>query len=395
MTEFDGTTGVMHVIDTLAAGGLERVAVNLANLMPRDRYRMHLCTTRAEGPLAGLLSTDVGRLSLIRRHTLDVRALQQMRQYLRDHRIQILHAHGSAIFLAGVAAMRPPYPRLVWHDHYGRHATQPRPAWLYRLLVRPVDHIFAVNQPLADWAVTRLRVPPDRVAYLPNFVCAPDETTPAEGLPGTRRRRVVCVANFRPQKDHLTLLAAIAEVRRHIPDVHLLLVGCVVDEAYTACVHRRIAELELTSHVSLLGERTDVPQILQACGVGVLSSESEGLPLSLLEYGMAGLAVVATHVGQCGEVLDEGTCGLLVRPGAPDELARALRRVLTDEELRAGLAAWFRERVHAIYSPGATIRLIDRTYQQVLGGTHGPTATDERSSERQPDRAEVPAEMLA
>jgi glycosyltransferase involved in cell wall biosynthesis len=100
-------------------------------------------------------------------------------------------------------------------------------------------------------------------------------------------------------------------------------------------------------------------------------------------------------VGQCGEVLDEGTCGLLVRPGAPDELARALRRVLTDEELRAGLAAWFRERVHAIYSPGATIRLIDRTYQQVLGGTHGPTATDERSSERQPDRAEVPAEMLA
>ena len=64
--------GVMQVIDTLAMGGAERVAVNLANGLPAARYASHLCTTRQDGPLAASLERHVGRLRLGRTRRLDV-----------------------------------------------------------------------------------------------------------------------------------------------------------------------------------------------------------------------------------------------------------------------------------------------------------------------------------
>src|ERR1019366_2381799 len=169
----------------------------------------------------------------------------------------------------------------------------------------------------------RLHVPTERVWYIPNFVVpAPDSQPPI--LPGARGARIVCVANLRPQKDHCTLLRAMALVVRRHPVAHLLLAGATKDPVCLDLVKTEISRLALDANVSLLGERHDVAAILQVCDIGVLSSASEGLPLALIEYGMAGLPAVATEVGQCPEVLDQGRAGMLVAPGAPKLLAEAL-----------------------------------------------------------------------
>src|ERR1044072_4703083 len=83
--------GIMQVTDTLAAGGTERVAINIANPLPRDRYRVHLCTTRSDGPLASQLAGDVGRICLYRKRTLDLSALRRMADYIRANDIAVLH----------------------------------------------------------------------------------------------------------------------------------------------------------------------------------------------------------------------------------------------------------------------------------------------------------------
>src|SRR5438876_10197966 len=74
--------GVMHITDTLAAGGTERVAVNVVNNLPREQYRVHLCTTRQDGPLASLVAEDVGRLRLSKSRTIDRKAIQQLVAYV-------------------------------------------------------------------------------------------------------------------------------------------------------------------------------------------------------------------------------------------------------------------------------------------------------------------------
>ena len=358
--------GVMHMIDTLALGGLERVAVNLANLMPRDRYRMHLCTTRHDGPLAAEIHADVGRLSLERRRMLDTRAVSKLVGYLRTHRIKIIHAHGSALLMANIARRLPPYPLVVWHDHFGRYAIEERQAWVYRLLTRRVSHVLAVNQPLVDWSRQRLHVPEHRVGYLPNFAAANPAASSADDLPGTPGRRIVCVANLRPEKDHLNLIEAASIVAERIPDIHLILLGSGTDAAHRARIEEAVEARQLGCNVSFLGSRPDVPTLLRSCDVGVLSSASEGLPLALLEYGLAGLPAVVTDVGQCPEVLDHGRCGIVVPPRSPQRLAAALSQLLESSELRAQLGQRFLERAEQCYSAEAAIDHIAGVYDSLL-----------------------------
>ena len=353
--------GIMHITDTLDAGGAERIAVHLVNLLPRADFAPHLCTTRRDGALGDLVAADVNRLRLVRRHRFDVDAIRRLCAYVREHRIRILHAHGTSLFVAVAAASMPPYPVVVWHDHYGRCEFDDRPVWLYRLATRRVAAIIAVNEKLADWAKKRLRVAAERVWYVPNFAVLPSAEL-ASDLPGERGQRIVCVANFRPAKDHFTLIRAMKRVVTSFPNAHLLLVGVTNDALYRARVSEEIVREGLTGNVSILGQRADVAAILRACDIGVLASASEGFPVTLLEYGLAALPSVATRVGQCAEALDGGRTGLLISPGAPDELAAALCALLGAPDLRARLGEAALRRVQSVYSPSAALKAIERIY---------------------------------
>jgi glycosyltransferase involved in cell wall biosynthesis len=356
----------MHIVDSLTAAGRERMAVNLVNALPRTRFTAYLCTTRQEGPLADLVAKDVGRLRLNRRWRYDLMALYRLVAFNQAHGIHILHAHDESLFLAVLASLFPPYPAVVWHDHYGQYLMQERPVWLYRLPIKRVSQIIAVNQPLAEWSRRRLGVPAERVCYIPNFVCSSAGHEALPTLPGTSGSRIVCVANLRAQKDHLTLLRAMALMIEQVPTVHLLLVGAATEPEYSDVVRREIVQQGLEGNITLMGLRQDVYAILQACDIGALSSASEGLPLALIEYGMAKLAAVATNVGQCAEVLDEGQAGMLVPPASPEQLAAALLSLLKYPKRRLALGRQLYRRVQERYSPGPVIEQVCQVYKRVL-----------------------------
>ncbi len=356
----------MHVVDSLDPGGAERMAVNLVNALPRERYAPFLCTTRREGDLADTVAADVGRLRLGRQQRFDPAAVLAARRYITEHRIRIVHAHSSSIFLARLASLLAPATRVVWHDHFGRQLEE-RPRWLYKLATAGIGGVIAVSEDLADWS-RGLGTPPESVFYIPNFVLLPAAagTVDRGSLPGEDGHRIVCVANLRWQKNHRALVAAMAQVARSCPRAHLLLVGGHGDPSCRRAVEEQIRALSLTSRISLLGHRSDVAAVLSACDVAVLSSSSEGFPLALLEYGAMGLASVATTTGQCGELLDHGRAGILVAPGDVDGLARALIDLLQDAALRRRLGERFRDRVERTYAPGAVMDRICRVYEQVL-----------------------------
>jgi glycosyltransferase involved in cell wall biosynthesis len=150
------------------------------------------------------------------------------------------------------------------------------------------------------------------------------------------------------------------------PAAHLLVVGAAKDAACLNLVKNEISQLELGANVSLLGERHDVGAILRVCDIGVLSSASEGLPLALIEYGMAGLPAVATEVGQCSDILDYGRAGMLVASGAPEPLAEALLLLLGSPDLGGGLGRRLQTRTQELYSPCAIVEQVCRVYDTVL-----------------------------
>lgn len=358
-------TGVMHITDTLETGGAERVAINLANLLPRERYLPYLCTTRRDGALAEEVAADVERLRLNRRRRFDAGAFRRFVAFIKKRNVRILHAHGSSLYIAVAASLLPPYPVIVWHDHFGL-PLEDRPARLNRLLMKRIDGVIAVSQKLAEWSRQCLGVAGERVWYIPNFVSQPPANQEALKLPGEAGGRIVCVANLRPQKDHLTLLGAMQLVVNQVPSSHLLIVGGGADKTYRASIEEEIERQGLRRNVTLMGERRDIAAILRGCDIGVLSSIAEGLPLALIEYGAAGLAVVSTRVGQCAEVLDEGRAGMLVAPSAPDELANALLQLLRQPERRAEMGKKIRRRVEQVYDAGSITEQVCRVYDSVL-----------------------------
>jgi glycosyltransferase involved in cell wall biosynthesis len=293
-------------------------------------------------------------------------ALLRLVRFIRENEIAILHAHAESLFIATLAALIPPYPMVVWHDHWGPGINERPVVLLYRLAATIASGVITVSEPLADWCRSRLHVPGERVWYLPNFVTAPRREKGCPALPGVIQDRIACVANLRPQKDHITLIRAMGLVVKEAPRIHLLLVGGGVDRAYRDEIVREISQQGLEGHVSLLGDRRDVNAILRACNLGILSSADEGLPLALLEYGLAGLPVVATNVGQCNEVLDRGRAGILVPHHSPARLANEVLGLLQSPERARQLGNKLRERVLKHYGPERILTQISCIYDELL-----------------------------
>ena len=158
--------------------------------------------------------------------------------------------------------------------------------------------------------------------------------------PGVDPPRIVSVGRLQAPKDPLALIRALATIsdRRW----SAIVVG---DGPQRPDVESQLHRLGLDQVVDLAGTRDDVGEILAASQIFVLSSRSEGLPISILEAMAAGLPVVASRVGGVAELVVEGETGLLVPPGRPDELAAAIERLLDDAGLRERLGAAGRRRV--------------------------------------------------
>lgn len=364
---------VLQVVDSLAAGGTERMAVRLANGLT-DRVELSaLCATRLGGPLRSEIDPSVEYLDLGRRSIVDLRAARVLRRFIRDRGISVVHAHSSSVFFVAAAlAPRSGQPKLVLHEHNSRLGERRR--WVTRTAGRLSDAVFAVSDDIAAWN-RRAGVPAGKISVLANFADAPDGPTSTLELPGHPGSRLVVVANLRPEKNHLRLIRAFAKVVAAEPDAHLLVVGSLANVDHATRVRSEIEQAGLVDHVTLLGVRSDVPAVLAGCDLAILPSIDEGLPLALIEYGFAGLAVVASPVGQIPEVTDQGASAVLVDPLDEQAIATALVDLLGDDARRTELGRRLSVAVRARYSAAAVLPEIIERYGQLLGAAPGHGTT--------------------
>ena len=146
------------------------------------------------------------------------------------------------------------------------------------------------------------------------------------------------------------------------PDWTLHLIGKDFEDAYSKDISSYIIEAGLEQQVFLYGSCLDTSAILKCCEIGVLSSRSEGLPLALLEYGLSGLAVVATDVGECNRVIINEVTGLLVASQNYKCLSEALLVFIEDINLRKACALGLNNHIKTYFSEHSTIDTIVNTY---------------------------------
>jgi glycosyltransferase involved in cell wall biosynthesis len=149
---------------------------------------------------------------------------------------------------------------------------------------------------------------------------------------------LISVGRLREPKDFITLARALARLKHG--SFRASVVGDGPDRSK---IEAELAQLGLSESVRLLGDRSDVPQLLAQSDIFVCSSRSEGMPVSVLEAMAVGLPVVASAVGGVPEIVDDGRTGLLVAPGATAPLADALAGLIRDRALREHMGRSGRE----------------------------------------------------
>lgn len=182
-------------------------------------------------------------------------------------------------------------------------------------------------------------------------------------LPGMT---AIIVARLEPIKDHKTLLAAYAILQREGFEPNLIIVG---DGSEKAALQALATELGLNPHrIRFLGYRDDIPDLLAACDMFVLSSIMEGLPLAMLEAMSQGLPVVATDVGGNAELITEGETGFLVPSQNPRALADAIVRLSDDPSLTRRISAAAKSRVEAEFSFEGMVARYEDLYTALHSG---------------------------
>ncbi len=295
---------VLQLIDSLRPGGAEKMAVNIANGLLPYVEGSYLCCTRQEGLLKEQLKAEVGYVFLNRRSSLDPRAILKLRNYIIENNITIVHAHSTSYFLAGLLKLSGGSFKLIWHDHYGESEfLEKREFKVLKKFSRLFAGVISVNTALKDWAVENLQC--KNVIELKNFIAKFENTgSAAIKLKGSSTDfKIICVANLRPQKDHLNLLRAFELLDPNL-NVSLHLIGEDPETVYSAYVLKELESSPVSHKIHHYGTQPEIIPLLQQADLGVLSSRSEGLPLALLEYGIAGLPVVCTIVGQCAAVIN-------------------------------------------------------------------------------------------
>lgn len=357
---------VLQLIDSLEAGGAERMAVNLANALSSEIEKSYLCTTRKEGLLKNSVGPKVGYLYLKKNGTLDYKAFVRFNRFIKDENINIIHAHSSSFFLAVFARISNRQVKVVWHDHYGNseYLVQ-RPKRILKLASRFFSHSFAVNTQLKLWAKETLNH--SSISYLPNFIQLKVEGELKTQLKGFAGKRVVCLANLRPQKDHHNLINGFSKVLTNYPDYTLHCVGTDFKDNYSSEIINLIEALNLSEKVFLYGSCIDVDAILSHCDIGVLASKSEGLPLALLEYGAASLPVISCNVGDCHKVIEHGVSGLLIEKENNEALGLALNELIMDKTKARNLGMNLELHVTKNFSSKAAIDKVLNVYKTIHG----------------------------
>ena len=380
---------VLHVVQSLNWGGMERVVSDLIARTSADRFELHLLCLQYLGRFSeGLdkfatlhVAEPMSRFSM-----LNPRGLARSIARIEPN---VVHTHSGVWYKASLAARRAGIRALI-HTEHGRRRPDP---WSDRLLdgaaARRTDVVVAVSDRLAKELPGALRIPAEKVVCIPNGVDT-DVYRPTADTGALRRELglsastvvIGSIGRLEPVKAYDRMVDAFADFSRRPAGRDAVLV--VAGEGSTkSALDAQIKRLGLSGRAHLLGWRNDVNDLLSAFSVFTMSSMSEGTSISLLEAMSMGLPPVVTDVGGNAAVLGPSLLAGLVPFGNSTALADAWEATLTTREARDTASRAARGRVVAAFGLGAVAAAYEDLYVASVG--------DRRSTSRDSSLAQASA----
>lgn len=369
---------VLHLIHSIAYGGVETALLNWLKTIDRTRYTPYLVCFSNPGHTERPFIDAAARCGLQvdtipwRRTKPVLQSARKLSAILQKKSIRILHTHNTYADLVGlVAAQRTKVRTIttlyVWSNFNWKRNLLQR---FNRMLLRWFDLVSAhcevtYEQTLA-FGVSR-----DRLRLL---VCG-FEAPIFEGSFDDRDRRrcelgaepgdsvLINVARLYPEKEQTLLLHYFLQIRMDEPRAKLWIAGVGPLEQE---LRARCAALGLDDSVVFLGFVKDLPALLYLADIHVNTSSAEGVPLAICSAMAASLPIVATDVGGLPEILDHGRAGILVPFGDSAEFVKSVLMLIASPSLRSYYGSTARRFIADDYSLSTAVKRLEYTYDELL-----------------------------
>ncbi|MFN0107868.1 MAG: glycosyltransferase family 4 protein [Blastocatellia bacterium] len=367
---------ILQVCSAESLGGGERHVIDLTRALIERGHDLHLAV-RPNSPLREELphaAITWHELSL--RNALDVLSAGALAAIIRQHRIDVIHAHVARDYtFSGIAA------RMAGRDghkvrffltrhHFNPIKSNPVYAWT----IGEARALIAVSSSVAETLAESFPQYADRIAVVPNWIDAQgrgllSRNAAREAFGLKRRWAIAIVGQLTPLKQQDLFLRAAAKLikERHWTDVDFLVIGQPgpkdEDVAYANELCESVNVSGLAENVRFTGFVNELPSKMAAFDIVVVPSQNEAFSLALIEAMAAGCAVIASRVGGMAEIVEHEVTGLFLERDEETELIAALSRLLTDNQLRQRLGGLAQASVIERFDRENVITRIERLYQ--------------------------------
>lgn len=377
----DSSVKVTHLLHTMAYGGIETVIINWLKAMPRSEVDVQLIVFKmpddSERPFVVEAAKEGLRVEYIHwsRWKPVGRAAKELRELLRSHGTEVLHAHNTyAELVAWWAARGTPVKLMstfyVWDRGFGfkRLILQK----LSAALTAKYDKLSAQCKKTAEDGV-EWGVPFESVEILPSgFEVPPPSLLDLDSRRRLRAERgagdstlVVCnIARLYPEKGHARLLEHWPDIVRKVPSAVLWIYGVGPLQKELEALHE---EFGLGESVRFLGFASNLMDELSLCDVQIHPSFNEGVPLAICSGMAAGLPIVSTAVGGIPEVIENGKSGYLVDVDDMESLKDRAVSLLQDSSLRKRMGSEAKRFIAEEYSLEAAVAILAQSYRSLVG----------------------------
>lgn len=367
---------VLHVVESLDRGGLERVVCDLVMEQTRQGHTVEVFCLFSPGAFAAELEDAGIRVVAGNKRTgPDLAILFALRDTSRRSGNEVVHTHNPvANYYACAAELTSWHYRPIVNTRHNMGARNPndRREKLFRLSVARTGKVAMVSPQVSKRFIDDGIVPAVKAVVVMNGIPL---RRYVQANPSTRAAAraalaidadafvIGSVGRLVDVKNHQLLLAAVAPICRSHSKVQVVLLG---NGELRGELEQQARSLAIAGSVHLLGERSDIPQVLPAFDVFAMPSRSEGHSIALLEAAAAGLPTVATAVGGNPEIVQHGITGLLVPSEDEASLRAALTSMLENCEQRDSLAAQARKWAERTISVEAMAHNYEQLYRSVL-----------------------------
>jgi glycosyltransferase involved in cell wall biosynthesis len=361
----------MRIMEIISCGGINGPVIHCMHLCRELARNGHNVTLLCppEAWIAGELAAEPIEVIYSDMRRFPPNELRRVAKEIRGRGIEVVHTHMSRAHFFGILLRwfaGVPSVATAHSQHFQLH-------WMFN------DLVIAVSEVTRKYHRRHNGVRSKRIVMIHNFVL-PDLLSPQPAAVRESTRASLgaaggglllgIVATVLPNKGHQYLLRALPKISAAASGVRLAIIGAESAPGYSETLRREIEQLGLKERVFWAGLRTDMPAVMAALDICVITSFSETLSMVALEAMAAGVPVVATSVGGIPECVVHEKTGLLVPPNDANALADAVIGLAKDADRRRELGAAGQRHVADNFLAPKQVALIEEALRRVVDGKH-------------------------